>query len=153
MNLEPSVSYFLLGEASQVAWVSRPPLNSAELQKNSQDSHSVHGGTVGKESTCQCRHMGYAGLIPGSGRSSKEGNSNLLQYSCLENSMDRGAWQATVNGVVRSQTQLSDFHFSRVLALILVLPLQYSCLENSIRQRSLVGYSPCCHKEWNMNKQ
>ena len=45
-----------------------------------------------------------AGSIPGSGRSSGEGNGNPLQYSCLENSMDRGAWQATVYRVAKSQT-------------------------------------------------
>ena len=48
-----------------------------------------------------------AGLIPGSGRSPGEGNGNPLQYSCLENSIDRGAWQATVHGVTESQTQLN----------------------------------------------
>ena len=47
------------------------------------------------------------GLIPGLGRSSVEGNSFPLQYSCLENSMDRGAWQATVHGVTKSRTRLS----------------------------------------------
>ena len=44
------------------------------------------------------------GLIPGSEGSSGVGNGNLLQYSCLENSMDRGAWQTTVHGVAKSQT-------------------------------------------------
>ena len=47
------------------------------------------------------------GSIPGSGRSPGEGNGNPLQYSCLENSMDGGAWWATVNGVAKSQMQLS----------------------------------------------
>ena len=79
----------------------------------------MHGGTVGKESVCQCRHMGDAGLIPGPGRSPKEGNSNLLQYSCLENSMGRGAWQATVNGIAQSQTRLSTSACTHAL-----LPLQ-----------------------------
>ena len=54
------------------------------------------GGSDGKESTCDA---GDLGLIPGLGRSSGEGNSYPLQYSGLENSMDRGAWQATVHGV------------------------------------------------------
>ena len=49
------------------------------------------------------------GLIPGMGRSPGEGNGNPLQYSCIENSMDGGAWWATVHGVTKSQTQLSDF--------------------------------------------
>ena len=44
-------------------------------------------------------NAGDTGLIPGSGRSPEEGNGNLLQYSCLKNPMDRGAWQATVHGV------------------------------------------------------
>ena len=48
-----------------------------------------------------------ASLIPGLGRSPGEGNGNPLQYSCLD-SMDRGAWQTTVHGVAKSQTQLSD---------------------------------------------
>ena len=47
---------------------------------------------------------GDMGLIPGSKRFPGEGNGNPLQYSCLENSMDREAWQATVNGVAKSQT-------------------------------------------------
>ena len=51
---------------------------------------------------------GDMGLIPGLGRSSGGGNGNPLQNSCLENSMDRGAWQATVHGVRKSQTQLKD---------------------------------------------
>ena len=46
------------------------------------------------------------GLVSGSGRSPGEGNGNSLQYSCLENPMDRGAWQAIVHGVAQSQTQL-----------------------------------------------
>ena len=44
------------------------------------------------------------GLIPGLGRSLGEANDNLIQYSCLENSMDRGTWWATVHGVTKSQT-------------------------------------------------
>ena len=49
-----------------------------------------------------------AGSIPGSGRSPRKGNGNPLQYSCLGNSMDRGAWWAIVHGVSESQIQLSD---------------------------------------------
>ena len=47
--------------------------------------------------------------IPGSGRSSGEGNGNPLQYSCLENPMDGGVWWSTVHGVAKSRTQLSNF--------------------------------------------
>ena len=48
------------------------------------------------------------GSTPGSGRSPREGLCNPLQYSCLENPMDRGAWQATFHGVAKSQTRLND---------------------------------------------
>ena len=61
----------------------------------------------GKESTC---NAGDIGLIPESGRSPREGYGNPLQYSCLENFMDRGAWWATVHGVAKSWTRLSDIH-------------------------------------------
>ena len=50
--------------------------------------------------------------IPGLGRSPGEGNGNPLQYSCLENPMDGGAWWATVHGVEKSWTRLSDFTFT-----------------------------------------
>ena len=55
-------------------------------------------------------NVGDPGLIPGSGRSPGEGNGNPLQYSCLENSMVRGAWWATVHGVTKGWTRLNDFH-------------------------------------------
>ena len=54
---------------------------------------------------------GDLGLIPGSGRSPAEGNGNPLQYSCLEKPMDGGAWWATIHGVSKSQTRLSEFTF------------------------------------------
>ena len=62
------------------------------------------GGSDGKESA---RNAGDPGSICGSGRSPGDGNGNPLQYSCLENSMDRGAWQVTVCGAAKSWTQLS----------------------------------------------
>ena len=67
------------------------------------------GGSNGKESACNVRDLGS---IPGSGRCPGAGNSSPLQHSCLENSIDRGTWQATVHGVTKSQTLLSEFHFS-----------------------------------------
>ena len=60
---------------------------------------------VGKESAC---NAGDLGLIPELGRSPGGGNGNPLQYSCLENPMDRRAWQAVIHGVVKSWTQLSE---------------------------------------------
>ena len=69
-------------------------------------SQGFPGGSDGKASA---RNAEGPGSIPGSGRSPGEGNGNPLQYSCLENSMDGGAWWATVHGVAKSRTRLSDF--------------------------------------------
>ena len=57
------------------------------------------GGAVVKNLLANAGDIGDSGLIPGLGRSPREGNGNPLQNSCLENSMDRGVWQATVHGV------------------------------------------------------
>ena len=64
-------------------------------------------GSDGKESVC---NVGDPHLIPGSGRSPGEGTGYPLQYSCLENSMDKGAWQSTVHEVAKCQTWLRDQH-------------------------------------------
>ena len=61
-------------------------------------------GSDGKESAC---NVGDLGLIPGLGRSPGEGNGNPLQYFCLENPMDRGAWKATTMGVTRVRHDLA----------------------------------------------
>ena len=66
------------------------------------EARYLPGGSDGKESAW---NAGDLGLIPGSGRSPGEGNSYPLQYSCLENPTDRGAWRATVQGVAKSQTR------------------------------------------------
>ena len=60
-----------------------------------------------KESPC---NLGHPGLIPGSGRSSGEGSGRPFLYPCLENSMDRGVWQASVYGVAKSWTGLTHTH-------------------------------------------
>ena len=67
---------------------------------------AIPGGSEGKASAC---NAGDPASIPGSGRSPGEGNGNPLQYPCLENPRDRGAWWATVHGVAKSRTRLSDF--------------------------------------------
>ena len=59
-------------------------------------------GSAGKESACSSGETGEASLTPGLGRSHKGGNGNPLQYSCLKNPTDRGAWQATVHGITKS---------------------------------------------------
>ena len=63
------------------------------------------GGSGSKESAC---NAGDLGSIPGLGRSPGGGHVNPLQYSCLENPMDRGAWWTTVNGFTKSQTRLNN---------------------------------------------
>ena len=70
------------------------------------DNHIISGGAVVKN---PCANAGNSGSISGSGRSPGEGNDNLLQYSCLENSMNRGVWQITIHRVPKSQTWLSDW--------------------------------------------
>ena len=68
------------------------------------------GGSDGKESACSA---GDLGLIPGLGRSPGEGNRSPRPYYCLENSMDRGAWQATVHGVAKRTEELTlSFHLA-----------------------------------------
>ena len=70
----------------------------------SSSSWGFPGSSVSKESACSA---GDSGLIPGSGRSPGKRNGNPLQYSCLENPMDRGTWWATVHGVARARHNLA----------------------------------------------
>ena len=73
--------------------------------------------------------MGDLGSIPGLGRYPEEGNGCPLQYSGLENSIDRGAWQATVHGAAKSRIQLSDLHFTSTSYKIIHLFKQESKVE------------------------
>ena len=88
-------------------------LRRAELKREklrrAKEGLGFAGGSEGKASAC---NMGDLGSIPGLGRSPGEGNDNPLQYSGLENSMDRGAWWATVHGVSKSRSQRSNFTFT-----------------------------------------
>ena len=77
------------------------------------------------------RNAGDPGSIPGSGKSPEEGNGNPLQYSCLGNPMDRGTWWATVHGVAKSRTRLSDFTFTFKLK-------EEGIIENASRRRERV---------------
>ena len=87
------------GAAKSQTWLSNWTTN------NRVEPKGLPCSSNGEESAC---NTGDPGSIPGSGRSSREGNGSPLQYSCLENPMDRGAWQATVCGIAKSQTWLSN---------------------------------------------
>ena len=69
---------------------------------------------LGSDSKESAYRAGDPGLFPGSGRSPGEGNGNPLQCSCLENPMNREVWWATVHGVTKSRTQLSNEHFAKM---------------------------------------
>ena len=94
-------------------------------------------------------NVGDPGLIPGSGQSPEEGNGTPLQYFCLENPTDGGAWWATVHGVTESQTRMSDFtflFFSHVQVSVVygLLPTRLLCLwdfqgKNRVRCHFLLG--------------
>ena len=68
------------------------------------------GGAIGKEPACWCWRHRVTGSIPGSGRSPRGGHGNPLQYSCLGNPMDRGAWWATVHSITKSWRWLNNMH-------------------------------------------
>ena len=86
------------------------------------------GGSVVKNWPANVGDAGDLDSIPGSRRSPGGRNGNLLQYSCLENPMDRGAWWATVHGVTKSRTRLSEFHF--ILQCILVWTVYFQVLQS-----------------------
>ena len=101
------------------------------------------GGSEVKASAC---NAGDLSSIPGLGRPPGEGNGNPLQYSCLENPMDRGAWWATVHGVTKSRTRLSDFTFTFPLQQNLIYTDLTPCLIRAVSQSylksCLLGCSP-----------
>ena len=81
------------------------------------------GGSVVKHPPA---NAGDAGSIPESGGSPGEGNGNPLQYPCLENPMDRGAWRATAHGVIKSQTRLKQLVITQVCMCVCVC-MCYTC--------------------------
>ena len=102
-----------------------------------------------KESAC-C--VGDLGSIPGLGRSPEGGHGNPLQYSCLENLTDRGAWWAAVHGVAKSRTRLSDLAYmqlSSVLCSLIFCPLDLSVAERRVLTspamtvKASINISPC----------
>ena len=110
MNRGPCLQPKLIQALSAPSWTSPifPPRNLELELRDLQVIENEDCRHSGKESTCQCRRSKrYTDSIPGSGRFLGEGNGNSLLYSCLENLMDKGAWQATVPGGAKSRTQLS----------------------------------------------
>ena len=75
------------------------------------DNYPLSGLPGDSDGKASAYNAGDLGSIPGSGGSPREGNGTPLQYSCLENPIDRGAWWAIVHGVAKSRTRLSDFTF------------------------------------------
>ena len=86
---------------------------------------SFSGGSTGKESTCNAGDAGDSGLIPGSRRSPAGGHGNALQYSGLENPMDRGDWWVRVYGVTKSQAGLKCSTHMHVLDVFPLILLKY----------------------------
>ena len=99
-------AFFFVLKLINIVWS-----NTVNLRKRKYIPHVwmeiFPGGLDGKESAC---NVGDLGSIPDLGRSPGGGHSNSLQYSCLENLMDRGVWWATVHGISKSQTWLTHTH-------------------------------------------
>ena len=91
------------------------------------------GGSAGKGSACNSGDTGDRVLIPGSGRSPAGGHGNPHQYSCLENSMDRGDWQATVYSIPKSQTRQKQLsmHVKQYHTIRCLFISQYPVTSNS----------------------
>ena len=106
----------LLSYLSRSHW-----LTNYSLFLDSVFSGSLPGGTSGKEPTCNVGDLRDTGWIPRSGGSPGGGHGNALQYSCLENPMDRGARRATLHGVTRGQTRLRQLSMHSLRTSLYVL--------------------------------
>ena len=113
------------------------------------------GGSVGKESAC---NAGDRSWIPGSGRSPGEGNSYLLQYSCLENPTDRGAWQTTVQRVKKG-TDTTEWFSLPLSSWLVRCPFlwssRYSVWKivpspgfNQLKEKGLLYYQRTAEEKW-----
>ena len=93
----------------------------------------------GSDGEVSAYNAGDPGSIPGSGRSPGEGNGTPLQYSCLENTMDGGAWWAAVHGVTKNQTRLSDFTFFLSTQYCKAIILQLKFLKRIFLKKKKIG--------------
>ena len=109
----PEVSWLYL-QLGWVYWVLAPMMG-------------FPGDSSGKEAACQCRRHKRHGLDPWVGKIPGEENGNLLQYFCLENPMDRGAWWATVHRVSKSWTQLKQLDPQKAGSLLTLTDVKLSC--------------------------
>ena len=103
-----------------------------------------------KESAC---NVGDSGSVPGSGRCPGGGHGSPLQYSCLENPMDRRIWWATVSGVTKSQTRLSEWTLTRASSCFCLWQRQFKIvgwLKSGSQQgsRILLGAGSPIHRHW-----
>ena len=126
--------------SSTLAWKIPWPEERDRLQSMGSVTESDMTGWLGfpgssevKASDC---NAGDLGLNPGLGRSPAERNGNPLQYSCLENPMDGRAWWATVHGVAKSRTRLSDFTFTFILSSQLPVPCAFGAVILIVSGRS-----------------
>ena len=112
----------------------------ASSKKNSVNILGLPGGLVVKNLPASVGDAGDVGSIPGSGRCPGEGNGNPLQYSCLENSMDKRAWRATVHAVTESQTWLS-MQAANILIILNIYFLHWNIWKSERKYMGLHIYS------------
>ena len=101
------ISNFKKRKISQFSTEIDEEMDNMKMYKIPKQNWGFPDGSVGKEPACNAGGTGDMGLIPGLGRSPGEGHGNTLQISCMKNPVDRGAWQATVHGLAKSQTRLN----------------------------------------------
>ena len=124
---------------------------SGQIGEKDAISKSVTGFPGGSDGKASAYNAGDPDLIPGSGRSPGKGNGNPLQYSCLENPMEGGAWWATVHGVAKSWTRLSDFTFTVLLGSCFI-KLSRVIFINSVHTRHPPGRPQTCNEGHTLRK-
>ena len=128
-RLRAPAHLFRMGSVSGGLASENPSFRFLYCSDHGPGAECVHSSVLkrppgGKEPTCQCRDIRDAGLIPGLGRSPREVCGNPLQYSCLENPVDKGAWQAMVHRITESWTRLKQsvslYHCFSLWAVLLM---------------------------------